>query len=124
MGAVFTIVLTASGCSKTPGQPTAQAVKLRQELSIPADTPLKDFGVVELIERTPKQLSLPEGKDCVLTVTTLADGNLQMVFTSESTMPGGLPTRVEQTATVPSGRQVVCSVDGVGVALMPIVKVK
>ena len=125
MGTVCMIAVTVVGCSKTPSQPTAQEVKLLQEPPTPVNKYFKDLGVVELSERTPKHLSLGEGKDCVLTMTILADGNLKLVFTSESETSDGLPTRILGGGTFPPGHQVVVGIgDGVGVALTAIVKVK
>ena len=73
---------------------------------------LTDWGMVELAANTPKHLSLGEGKDCTLTATVLASGNLQIVIKSEDkpadgqTPPGvpvGTPVELTQTMVVPSG---------------------
>ncbi len=62
------------GCSKTNGTDA----KLRQEFSIAAEMPVRDFGVVELRADIPKRIILSDGKDCTITATSPTNGLLQM----------------------------------------------
>lgn len=101
------VVITAISCSKSP-----------------AEKPVKDLGVVELLESTPKHLSLAEGKAVTLTTTILQDGNLEFVFKSESRTALGLPTRVEQKFSAPAGKKIMTSVDGVVISFTPTLKAK
>lgn len=63
-----------------------------------------------------------QGKECVVTTTVLDDGQLQMVFTSESKTSDGFAIQTKQTATVLPRRQMVSVIDGVDVALTPTLK--
>jgi RNA polymerase sigma factor (sigma-70 family) len=86
-------------------------------------TEVKDFGMVELSDQTPTRLDLGEGKECLVTATTLADGTLQLGFTSKS-MADGVPVQSERTMAVSPGQQLACIIDGVEITLTPAVKVK
>jgi hypothetical protein len=101
------VVTTAISCSKSPD-----------------NKPVKDLGVVELLESTPKHLSLAEGKEVTLTTTTLPDGNLEFVFKSESKTALGVPTQVEQKFSAPAGKRIMTSVDGVVISFTPTLKAK
>jgi hypothetical protein len=118
------VAAASISCSRSPDGPRAQESKLQQGTNAPADQPVKEFGVVELSEGTPKRLSLAEGKEVTLTTTVLQDGDLQVVITSESKTADGLPTRVERKVTVPSGTRIHSSIDGVEVGWTPILKSK
>jgi hypothetical protein len=84
-----------------------------------------DLGVVEFSNRTPMRLDLGQGKECVVTTTVLDDGQLQMVFASESKSPDGLTTQEEHTVTVPPDRQIIISaLDGAVISLTPTLKTK
>ena len=83
-----------------------------------------DLGVVELSNRTPMRLDLGEGKECVVTTTVLDDGQLQMVFTSESKGPDGLTIQKEHTVTVLPDRQIIISALDAVVSLTPTLKTK
>lgn len=88
----------------------------------PAAKAIKDFGVVELTENTPKRLSLAEGKEAFLTATTLPDGLVHLVFKSESKPLFGTSTRLQQETTIPPGEHIIMSVDGVVIGFKPTVK--
>jgi hypothetical protein len=88
------------------------------------DKPVKDLGSVELLEGTPKQLNLAEGKEVTLTATALSDGNLQLVFKSESKTPDGISTKMEQKFAVPAGKKIMTSVNGAVISLTPTLKTK
>jgi hypothetical protein len=96
------------------------------ETKIPSLPPgVTDLGVVELSNRTPKRLDLGEGKECVVTATVLEDGQLQMVFASESTSPDGLTIQKEHTVTLLPDRQIIISaLDGAVLSLTPTLKTK
>ena len=81
-----------------------------------------DLGVVELSNRTPMRLDLGEGKECVVTTTVLDDGQLQMVFASESKSPEGLTIQKEHTVTVLPDRQIIISALDAVLSLTPTLK--
>jgi hypothetical protein len=87
----------------------------------PAD--VTDFGVLELSDRTPMRLELGTGKECVVTTTVLADGNLQTVFASESEIDGVL-IQSKQTLTLTPGKQMAAIINGVEITLTPTLKTK
>lgn len=81
-----------------------------------------NLGVVELSEAVPMRLDLGAGRQCVVTATTLPDGNLQLVFTTEGNAPDGTSTQTTQTVTAPPGGQLFSAINGVQVALKPVMK--
>jgi hypothetical protein len=81
-----------------------------------------NLGVVELTESVPMRLDLGAGRQCVVTASSLPDGNLQLVFTAEAATPDGTPTQITQTVTAPPGGQLFSSINGVQVALKPVLK--
>ena len=84
---------------------------------------VRDFGVVELSDRTPMRLELGAGKECIVTTTVLADGSLQTVFTSESEI-NGVPIQSKQALTLTPGKQMAGIINGVEITLTPILKTK
>jgi hypothetical protein len=98
--------LFAVGCSK----PSAHEAKLRQELSIPADMPMRDLGVVELSADTPKLVSLGVGRDLTVTASVITNGMLQMslAYASKSETIDGRPAQAyseHQSFMLPLGKQ-------------------
>ncbi|MDB6040824.1 MAG: hypothetical protein JWM99_4665 [Verrucomicrobiales bacterium] len=81
-----------------------------------------NFGVVEFSEGIPTRLDLGSGRQCVVTTTTLPDGNLQLQFTAVSNAAEDTPTQVTQTVTVTPGAQLFSSMNGIQIALKPVVK--
>jgi len=61
---VSVTLLLAPSCSEQ----SIQEAKLRRELHIPADMPIRDLGTVELLVNSPRVIDLGDGK--VVTVTT------------------------------------------------------
>ncbi len=49
----------------------------------------RNLGVVELSPHVPKRVSLGHGKDCVITLTVLADGNYLMDISIETKTADG-----------------------------------
>lgn len=94
------------------------------EITAPS-TPMgaKDFGAVELSDQTPMRLDLGQGHECFVTATMLDDGQLQMVFTSESQIEG-VPVQTERTATAFPGQPTALMIGGVEIALSPTLKAK
>jgi len=90
--------------------------------SVPAAEP-KNFGVVELSEETPTRFDLGGGKECVATTTLLADGNLQVAFSSGSLVEG-IPIETKQTSKLTPGVAVATVIDGVDVLFTPTLKTK
>jgi len=86
------------------------------------DNSMKDLGVVELQENTPKHLSLANGKEVTLTTTLLQDGKLEFVFKSESKSALGVSRRTEQKFEAPAGKKIMTSVDGVVISFTPTLK--
>jgi hypothetical protein len=82
-----------------------------------------DLGVVEFSDSVPQRLTLGAGKEYIVTATALADGNLQMTFTSTSEI-NGVPIQSEKTAALPAGKQIATVIDGVDVTLTPTLKAK
>ncbi len=107
----------------TPPVPVAQPVAPAPQQPVAA-APVADLGLVELIEGTPTRLDLGAGKECVVTAQLLADGNLQLVFTSQSKTAEGAAAQTEYTATVAPGSQMASMIDGVEVVLTPSLKPK
>ena len=70
------------------------------------------------------RLDLGEGKECVVTTTVLDDGQLQMVFASESKSPEGLTIQKEHTVTVLPDRQIIISALDAVLSLTPTLKTK
>ena len=116
------VVVTEISCSKNTTMTPAQRADLLQAMGASADQPLKDFGVVEVSEHTPKRLVFAEGKTCVVTTTVLPDGKLQLFLTPESKTTNGTATR-SGVITSP-GIQAVFVIDGVVIALTPTLKLK
>ena len=111
----------------------ADAHSEQQQHKLPTSDPktpslplgVTDLGVVEFSNRTPMRLDLGQGKECIVTTTVLDDGQLQMVFASESKGPDGLTIQQEHTVTVPPDRQIIVSaLDGAAVSLTPTLKTK
>ena len=111
----------------------ADAHSEQQQHKLPTSDPktpslplgVTDLGVVEFSNRTPMRLDLGQGKECIVTTTVLDDGQLQMVFASESKGPDGLMIQQEHTVTVPPDRQIIVSaLDGAAVSLTPTLKTK
>jgi hypothetical protein len=115
--------LLAVGCSKSSSEPTAQAANVRQVSSLPADMPMKDLGEIELTASTQKRVSLGNGKDCMITPTVLADGNLQMDLSVERKGDDGKIQRLAQSRlTARPGQQCAISVGDTMVSLTPRLK--
>jgi hypothetical protein len=70
-------------------QQWAQAADVKPR---PPPAEAMNLEVVELSDSAPRPLELGGGKQCVVTATTLPDGNLYAVFTSESAV-GGVPVQ-------------------------------
>src|SRR5947209_6723751 len=81
---IITAVLTAAfviGCSTASRNQSAK---------------MRDLGVVELSPNVPKHVSLGHGKDCVVTLAVLPDGDYQMnIFTETKTADG----KIERSCT-------------------------
>lgn len=96
--------------------------------SAPSNPPLPpgvtDLGQVTLQDGTPMRLDLGKGRECLVTATLLTEGKLQLVFKSESRGPDGLPTFVEQTATMLPQMQAFTVINEVEVALTPVLKAR
>ena len=122
MNAAALVVMLAVSCSKSPAGPTAQETRLRQQLSIPANVPVKDLGVVELSAQVPRQVSLGAGSDCLLTPTVMADGNLMINLFCEAKTADGKTLSSHSRITVRSGQQYVTSFDGLLVVFTPKLK--
>jgi hypothetical protein len=121
--AVVLVALFAAGCSKSPSEPTTQATNVRQVSSLPADMPMNDLGEVELTAHTQKRVSLGDGKDCVITTTVLADGNLQMDLLVERKGDDGKIQRLAQSRLkARPGQQCAISVGDTMVSLTPKLK--
>jgi hypothetical protein len=104
-------------------QPAEQAPIAGQPADTGSTPPASvNLGVVELTEATPMRLDLGAGRQCVVTASSLPDGNLQLVFASDAAAPDGTPTQVTQTVTVAPGGQLFSSINGVQVALKPVLK--
>jgi hypothetical protein len=109
-------------CSKSPVGAAAHETRLRQQLSIPANRPFKDLGVVELAAQTPREVSLGTGRICLLTPTVLTDGNLLINLASEAKTAEGKTLSTHSRITVRSGQQCVLSIDGLLVGFTPKLK--
>jgi hypothetical protein len=81
-----------------------------------------NMGVVEFSEGVPTRLDLGSGRQCVVTCTPLPDGNLQLQFTAVSNATEDTPTQVIQTVTVAPGAQLFSSMNGIQIALKPVIK--
>ena len=94
------------------------------EITAPS-TPMgvTDLGAVELSDQTPMRLDLGQNHECMVTATMLDDGQLQMIFTSESEIEG-VPVQRKQTATVFPGLPMALVINGVEIALSPTLKPK
>lgn len=115
-------LLATAGCA----QMTPAEAKLRRELSIPADMPVKNLGSVELFDGAPKQVNLGTGKDCTITAIVITNGMLQMNVAYESTTD-----KVEGSKTahdskkenhrflLPLGRQCAVTVDQMALVFRP-----
>jgi hypothetical protein len=101
-------------------QPRVAPVEVAPSTS---STGLTDLGVVEFSDRVPQRLTLGVGKECIATATALADGNLQMNFTSTSEIDG-VPIQSESTLTLPPGKQIGAVIDGMDITLTPTLKAK
>src|SRR5438132_1102711 len=113
----------------TQAQPAASSSE-QQQRAPPSDVKadaspahVTDLGVVELSDHTPMRLDLGAGKECIVTTTVLADGNLQTVFVSESEVDG-VPIQTKQTLALSPGKQMACIINGVEITLTPILKTK
>jgi len=121
--ATVLVALFAVGCSESPSEPAVQATNVRQVSSLPADMPTKDLGEVELTAQTQKRVSLGDGKDCVITPTVLADGNLQMDLSVERKGDDGKIQRLAQSRlTARPGQQCAISIGDMMVSLTPRLK--
>lgn len=83
----------------------------------------KNFGVVELSEETPTRFDLGGGKECMATTTVLADGNLEVAFSSGSLVEG-IPVETKRTSKLTPGVEVATVIDGVDVLFTPTLKTK
>jgi hypothetical protein len=99
-------MLLISGCSKTSVP------------SLAAPVPDTDWGVVEVVSGVPKRLQV-EGKDCTLTATPLADGNLAVSIEgdfgvtgkdSPDGVPPGMPIHTTLKTTLPANVECLFSV--------------
>lgn len=124
MSAAALMVTLAVGCSKSPGKPTTQEARLSQELSIPANTPFTNLGVVELSLQAPNRVSLGKDRYCLLSPTVLADHELLINLTSEAKTSDGKILSTHSKITVHSGQQCVVPLDGQLVAFTPKLKVE
>jgi hypothetical protein len=122
MNVAALVVMLAVGCSKSPAGPSAQETKLRQQLSIPANMPFTDLGVIELSAQVPKQVSFGAGRDCLLTPTVLPDGNLMINLFSEAKTADGKTLSEHSRITVRSGQQCAVTLDGLLVVFTPKLK--
>ena len=123
MNAVVLAALFAAGCSKSPSEPTAQLNNPRQVASLPAGMSMKDLGAIEFAAGIQKRVSLGDGKECVITPTALADGNLQMDLTVERKGSDGTIERLAQSRlTARPGQQCAVSVGDAMVSLTPTLK--
>ena len=108
--------LLAVGCSKQ----TAHKAALREELSIAADLPVRDLGVVELSAGTPKLVRLGPGRDLTLTASVITNGMLQMslAYESKSETAEGSPVRTTKHYTqhsqfmLPAGKPCAVTLNG------------
>ena len=114
--------MLACGCSQSPVGPAASEARIREQLSIPAETPIKDLGVVELSAKVPRQVSLGPGSDCLITPAVLADGTLQLNLASETKTADGKLLRSHSLINLHSGQQCVVSIDGQLVVMTPKLK--
>lgn len=110
-------------------QSVAASPKPQQQV-VPTEAPanslpagVTDLGVVEFSDGVPQRLTLGADKECMATATQLADGNLQMAFTTASEIDG-VPVQSERTLTLEPGKQIVTVIDGVDVSLTPALKAK
>jgi hypothetical protein len=109
--------------AENPAQPADQAQIAAQPSDAAGVPPASvNLGVVELTESVPMRLDLGAGRQCVVTASSLPDGNLQLVFTAEAATPDETPTQITQTVTAPPGGQLFSSINGVQVALKPVLK--
>ncbi|MDB6056939.1 MAG: hypothetical protein JWO95_783 [Verrucomicrobiales bacterium] len=120
----FALVVVTAACSKNTGKQTPEETKMRRELSIPAEMPLKKLGLVELLENTPKSLDLGVGKICTVTATQLPNGRLQLVLVSKSNIVNVVNgvRRFEETFTTESSRAVIHLFDGMLISFTPVLK--
>jgi hypothetical protein len=75
IGFIGLLAVLAVGCSRMTAEEEAD---VRKSFGIPADTPMKDLGVVEFRAGIPKRVRLGAGKDCIITATVLTNGSVQM----------------------------------------------
>jgi hypothetical protein len=122
LGAAALVAMTAAGCSKSPSGPAQQETKLRQKWPVPANMTVKELGVVEFSPHTPKRVSLGDGRDCVLTPTGLADGNLQVDLVVETKVSDGKTERLQSRLITPPGMPCAISVGSSMVSLTPKLK--
>jgi hypothetical protein len=52
--------------------------KLRRDIHIPADMPIRDLGAIELSANTPRIINLGVGKDLTVTAYSMTNNMLQM----------------------------------------------
>lgn len=115
-----------SGVPAQSGIPLNQVQTMFQSVTsnVPLPPGVTDLGQVTLQDGTPMRLDLGNGRECLVTATLLTDGKLEMVFKSESRGPDGLPTFVEQTANMLPQLQAFTVINGVEVALTPVLKAR
>jgi|SRR5579862_852086 len=104
-----------------PAEPQQPVVSAQAPGTSPPN--VTDLGVVEFSDGVPQRLTLGPDKECMVTATQLADGNLQMNFTSASEI-NGTPVQTEQALTLAPGRQFIAMINGVDVMLTPALKAK
>ncbi len=108
----------------------ADALSQQQKKSLPPEAyssslppGVTDLGTVEFSNGTPMRLDLGAGKNCVLTMTVLTNGLVQMVFASESKGPDGHTIQKESTCTAFLDRMILMTaLDDVMIALKPTLK--
>jgi hypothetical protein len=121
---------TRMATEATQARPVAAAAAEPQPRVAPVEvapsassTGVTDLGAVEFSDRVPQRLTLGVGKECIATATALADGNLQMNFTSTSEIDG-VPIQSERTLRLPPGKQIGAVIDGMDITLTPTLKAK
>jgi Flp pilus assembly secretin CpaC len=119
--AAVLVAVFAASCSKS--EQTGQATHFQKVSAPPANMPMKDLGEIEFTGPTQKRISLGDGKDCVITPTLLADGNIEMAVVVERKESDG---KIQQLAhsrlTARSGQQCAVSVGDTMFSLTPKLK--
>lgn len=88
---ICAVALSATGCVRE----SAQLAQVRRELSVPANVPIRDLGVLELTAGKPKWVHLDAGRDLSVTASVISNDlyQMQVAYTSTNSSLFGHLTR-------------------------------